>query len=176
MKKLLTLGLATVVTTQLFAGETLNLKLVPERDLLVKNRPQEVVIKIDLSAISDRTRSHRTPLNLAVVLDRSGSMAGAKIDQARKALKYCVDTLNPQDRFDVVRFSTEAEPLFNGLKEANDDNRKKASEFAAGLRAAGGTAIDDATRHRYFAGHGFAAIRVDMRGSCGTPTGKNRRT
>jgi pimeloyl-ACP methyl ester carboxylesterase len=32
-------------------------------------------------------------------------------------------------------------------------------------RKGDGTAIDDATRHRYFAGHGFAAIRVDMRGS-----------
>lgn len=32
-------------------------------------------------------------------------------------------------------------------------------------RKGDGTAIDDATRHRYFAGHGFAAIRIDMRGS-----------
>jgi len=37
-----------------------------------------------------------------------------------------------------MRFSTEAEPLFSGLKDATDDNRKKANEFAANLKAAGG--------------------------------------
>jgi Ca-activated chloride channel family protein len=84
------------------------------------------------------------PKDVVFVMDTSGSMAGAKIEQARKALKYCIDTLNPQDRFDVVRFSTEAEPLFGALKEANGDNQKRATEFVAGLKAAGGTAIDEA--------------------------------
>ncbi len=84
------------------------------------------------------------PKDVVFVMDTSGSMSGAKIEQARKALKYCVDTLNPADHFDVVRFSTEAEPLFNGLKDASADNRKKAGDFAGDLRAAGGTAIDDA--------------------------------
>ena len=78
------------------------------------------------------------------VMDTSGSMSGAKIEQARKALKYCVDTLNPTDGFDIVRFSTEAEPFFGELKQAGDENRKKAVEYAAGLKAAGGTAIDEA--------------------------------
>ena len=84
------------------------------------------------------------PKDVVFVMDTSGSMAGDKIEQVRTAMKYCVDTLNPQDRFDIMRFSTEAEPLFNRLMEANADNRKKADEFAAGLKAAGGTAIDEA--------------------------------
>ena len=84
------------------------------------------------------------PKDVVFVMDTSGSMAGDKIEQARTALKYCIATLNPQDRFDILRFSTEAEPLFSGLKDATADNRKKAGEFAAGLKAAGGTAIDEA--------------------------------
>jgi Ca-activated chloride channel family protein len=84
------------------------------------------------------------PKDVVFVMDTSGSMAGDKIEQARKALKYCIDTLNPQDRFDVVRFSTEAEPLFSGLKDANADNRKKATDYAGTLQAAGGTAIEEA--------------------------------
>ena len=76
---LLTIGLATAFTANLFAGETLKLKLVPERGYFVRNSPQEVVIKIDLSAIADVKKIRRTPLNLAVVLDKSGSMTGAKI-------------------------------------------------------------------------------------------------
>ncbi len=84
------------------------------------------------------------PKDVVFVMDTSGSMAGDKIEQARTALKYCIDTLNPADRFDIMRFSTEAEPLFSGLKDASADNRKKAVEYAAGLKAAGGTAIDEA--------------------------------
>jgi Ca-activated chloride channel family protein len=71
-------------------------------------------------------------------------MAGAKIDQAKKALKFCVNSLNPEDRFDIVRFSTEAEPLFKSLSDAGAEKQKKALAFVDDLRAAGGTAIKDA--------------------------------
>ncbi|MCL2639452.1 MAG: VIT and VWA domain-containing protein [Phycisphaerales bacterium] len=85
------------------------------------------------------------PKDVVFVMDTSGSMSGDdKIEQARKALKYCVETLNPQDRFDIVRFSTEAEPFFDGLRDATPENRKKAVEFAMNMRAAGGTAINEA--------------------------------
>ncbi len=50
------------------------------------------------------------PKDVVFVMDTSGSMSGEKIEQARKALKYCIDTLNPEDRFDVVRFNTEGQP------------------------------------------------------------------
>ena len=86
------------------------------------------------------------PKDVVFVMDTSGSMAGKKIEQARGALKYCVETLNEGDRFDVVRFSTEAESLFEGLKEATTENRNTAVAFAGKLEAAGGTAIDEAMK------------------------------
>jgi len=82
--------------------------------------------------------------DVVFVMDTSGSMAGPKIDQARKALTYCVNSLNKDDRFDIVRFSTEAEPLFKELKDATADNRTKATDFVSKMQASGGTAIDDA--------------------------------
>ena len=86
MKKiLLTFGLATACAAKLFAGETLSLKLVPDREVVWNGAPQEVVVKIDLSAIANQPKLKRTPLNLAVVLDKSGSMTGAKLDKAKQA-------------------------------------------------------------------------------------------
>lgn len=82
--------------------------------------------------------------DIVFVLDTSGSMAGDKIEQARKALAFCINNLNEGDRFQVVRFSTETESLFDGLVDVNKENREKALAFAANLKAIGGTAIESA--------------------------------
>src|SRR3989449_5157633 len=71
-------------------------------------------------------------------------MAGAKLEQAKKALLFCVENLNEGDRFEVMRFATEVEPLFNKLADVTDKNRSQAREFIKGLKPLGGTAINDA--------------------------------
>src|SRR3954464_4186198 len=82
--------------------------------------------------------------DIVFVVDTSGSMAGAKLQQAQKALRFCVENLTPEDRFEIVRFSTEAEPLFNSLVSADADHRKRANEFIDNFKPIGGTAIADA--------------------------------
>ena len=84
------------------------------------------------------------PKDVVFVVDTSGSMAGAKLQQAKKALQFCVENLNTDDRFEIVRFSTEAESLFGKLSEADSEHRKRASNFIADLKPIGGTAIADA--------------------------------
>ena len=84
--------------------------------------------------------------DVVFVLDTSGSMAGKKIGQAKKALDFCVENLNDGDRFELVRFSTDVEPLFDKLVDATEANRTRASDFIKDLRATGATAIDDALR------------------------------
>jgi len=82
--------------------------------------------------------------DIAFVLDVSGSMAGEKLDQAKKALLFCIENLNPTDRFEIIRFSTEAEALFGELTPFSDASRKQARAFVNDLRAIGGTNIDEA--------------------------------
>jgi len=86
------------------------------------------------------------PKDVAIVLDTSGSMAGKKLEQAKKALQFCVENLNDVDRFEIIRFSTEVEPLFDKLVDATRQNRSKAEEFIRDLKPIGGTAIDDALK------------------------------
>jgi Ca-activated chloride channel family protein len=78
------------------------------------------------------------------VIDTSGSMMGDRIKLARDSLKYCVTRLNPNDEFNVVRFSTDVESLFDKPKVASPENVKKAVEFVGTFEAIGGTAIDEA--------------------------------
>jgi Ca-activated chloride channel homolog len=84
------------------------------------------------------------PKDICFVLDTSGSMAGAKLEQAKKALKFCLANLGTGDRFEIVRFSTEAEPRFGALVPADSSHVSQANEFIDGLRPIGGTAIGDA--------------------------------
>src|SRR5213079_699535 len=92
--------------------------------------------------VSNETRP--AAKDVVFVVDTSGSMAGAKLQQAQKALRFCVENLNADDRFEIVRFSTEAEPLFRELVPADSDHRKRANGFIDDFKPIGGTAIADA--------------------------------
>jgi hypothetical protein len=86
-----------------------------------------------------------SPKDIVFVADTSGSMAEKdKIGQLKKALQYCLANLNDEDRFNIVRFSTEAEPLFAELEHPNEGALKRARDFVDKFRPTGGTAIDDA--------------------------------
>ena len=85
--------------------------------------------------------------DVCFVIDTSGSMAeagGKKMEQAKKALSFCLQNLNEGDRFEVLRFSTEAEGLFSELRPATKENLDKAQGFVAALKPIGGTAIEEA--------------------------------
>jgi len=86
------------------------------------------------------------PKDVVFVLDTSGSMAGAKLQQAKKALAFCVENLNDGDRFEILRFATEVESLFDQLRDASQQNRSQAQKFIESLKPIGGTAIDDALK------------------------------
>jgi Ca-activated chloride channel family protein len=84
--------------------------------------------------------------DVVFVLDSSGSMAGEKIKQAKRALGFCLENLNEGDRFEIIRFSTDAEAVFGKLSAVNEENRKEARKFIKDVDARGGTAIDAALR------------------------------
>lgn len=84
------------------------------------------------------------PKDIVFALDTSGSMRTKKLDQAKAALMFCLDNLNEGDRFEIVRYSTEAEPLFDGIKPADEEHLGEAREYINGLKAGGGTAIEEA--------------------------------
>ncbi|OWV70118.1 marine proteobacterial sortase target protein [Rhizobium sp. R634] len=73
------------------------------------------------------------------VIDNSGSMSGQSIEQARQSLALAISKLNPDDRFNVIRFDDTMTDYFKGLVAATPDNREKAIAYVRGLTADGGT-------------------------------------
>ncbi len=91
-------------------------------------------------------KSKILPKHIVFCLDRTGSMTGKKIDQARKSLLYCLDNLNPEDRFDVITFNEAPDVLTQTLVPATRENVAKAKKFVENIEANGGTNIDDALK------------------------------
>ncbi len=86
------------------------------------------------------------PKDVVFCVDTSGSMLqGNKMQQARNALKYCVEQLRDGDRFNIVNFSTSVRSFEDrGLVEADDTTRQKALNYVRKLSPRGGTAIQEA--------------------------------
>lgn len=82
--------------------------------------------------------------DIVFVMDKSGSMAGDKLEQAKKALRFCVENLNKNDRFEIVPFSTEASSLFGKVEPFNAANKQKAIDFIEDIHPIGGTNIEEA--------------------------------
>jgi Ca-activated chloride channel family protein len=82
--------------------------------------------------------------DITFILDVSGSMSGEKLEQAKKALLYCINNLNAGDQFNVIRFSTEAYSLFKSLENVDKQNINRAKRFIDDLQAIGGTNIEEA--------------------------------
>lgn len=84
------------------------------------------------------------PKDIIFVLDKSGSMKGKKIEQAKEALSFCIKSLNEDDRFNLINFSTDVYSLSEKLLKNNEKNRKKALHFIEKTEAVGGTNINEA--------------------------------
>jgi Ca-activated chloride channel family protein len=78
------------------------------------------------------------PLNLSLVLDTSGSMGGAKLQNLKKAVGWVIDHLSPQDTIAITLFDDEVHPLVASTKA--DDRKALLAEVEA-IREAGGTAM-----------------------------------
>jgi len=87
------------------------------------------------------TAEKRPAREAIFVIDTSDSMAGESIVQARTALLVALDGLRPGDRFNIVRFASDASALFRAPVSADAGNVAQARQWVARLVADGGTEI-----------------------------------
>ncbi len=84
------------------------------------------------------------PKTVLFVVDRSGSMSGEKIKQAKASLKYMINSLGPKDTFNIVSYSSEVDLFRPELELASESSIKEALAFAEDIYAGGGTNINGA--------------------------------
>lgn len=129
-------------------------KDIPNRDLVLDVRFKESAAQVLAGATGEGKRSFaaivpstlfgasaKTPRHTVIVLDRSGSMQGVPIQQARKAIDACLAVLAEDDSFGIVAFNNRVESMHPALLFGTSENREKARAFLSHVDAAGGTEL-----------------------------------
>jgi Ca-activated chloride channel family protein len=86
------------------------------------------------------------PKTVLFVLDRSGSMSGKKIEQAKKSLQFVLDNLRDDDLFNIVVYDDRVESFKPELQRFSKETRADASRYVENIQAGGSTNIDAALK------------------------------
>src|SRR5215212_7703839 len=97
--------------------------------------PQAAYLLVEAQAAA---AAEAVPLNFCLVLDRSGSMQGAKLAAMKDATRRVIDTLTPQDVVAIVLFDDQTEVLLPATLAADKDAIKAQIDR---IEEAGGTAM-----------------------------------
>ncbi|AFZ60689.1 VWA domain-containing protein [Anabaena cylindrica FACHB-243] len=98
-------------------------------------------LAISISAIADQL-DQSLPLNLCLILDKSGSMHGEAIDTVIQAVEQLLAQLKPGDRISIVAFAGTSEVIIPNQIVSDIDSIK--AKLKNKLKASGGTVIAEA--------------------------------
>jgi Ca-activated chloride channel family protein len=112
----------------------------PAVAVLTEHRGDEVfALLMVMPPAAPAVEADRLPREVIFILDQSGSMGGASIEQARAALTLALARLRPDDRFNVIRFNHQTDRLFAHAQPADRRNLAAAQRYVAAIQADGGT-------------------------------------
>ena len=116
-----------------------HLRVDLDRTILPAGKKGKAVIKVCLEPEEIiRDTANRPSVNVALVLDKSGSMSGEKIAQAKEAAVQAIRRLGTKDLVSIVAYSNQADSIAPAQKAGNVS---KLENIIRGLRAGGGTAL-----------------------------------
>jgi Ca-activated chloride channel family protein len=116
----------------------MSLSVTPDRPLIRTGARSRRYVRVELGAPEAPPNRNHLPVNVALVLDRSGSMAGGKIGMARAAVLRAIRILRPQDRFSVVAYDNEIDVVMPS-SPATPEARAEAERRVRDLQPGGAT-------------------------------------
>jgi Ca-activated chloride channel family protein len=121
---------------------SLNGHLVQHKVLQGSDGRVNLALTLQAAEHFDSQANEARNVDMIIVLDRSGSMKGPKITDARQAVLHLLTSLTARDRFALITYSDRVQ-LVSGLKHATVDHAKQLKSLVNGIIAGGGTHLSD---------------------------------
>ncbi|NTW44992.1 MAG: VWA domain-containing protein, partial [Anaerolineaceae bacterium] len=119
-------------------GDLLTFELHVDADVIANDVPSQRVLELVITAPPVINPAKRLPLNLGLVIDRSGSMSGEKFEYVKLAAMHVLDFLQEGDRAAVVAYDTEV-TLISESKYVNLENRASLKAAIKSMRIGSST-------------------------------------
>ena len=132
------LAAATILAAEIVAADQIRLDVAVSNPVMLSGSTQRAYVKVALTGFPLMGTGRRTPANVSIVLDRSGSMSGEKIRKAKEAALLAVDRLGPDDIVSVIAYNHTVDVLVPATKVRD---REQIYQKIESLHASGDTAL-----------------------------------
>lgn len=119
-------------------NNAIQVQIQADKAVITAGQPTARILEIRVAAPAAEQDRPRLPLNLALVLDRSGSMHGDKLHYARQAAVHVIDLLGEQDRAAVVVYDDQVQVLASS-QLMGEKAKRQVKEKIAQIRSGSST-------------------------------------
>jgi Ca-activated chloride channel homolog len=129
---------AALLAADFASAEQIRLDVSVSTPVMLSGAAQRAYLRIGLAGFPIDGNAPRAPVNVAIVLDRSGSMSGEKLLKAKEAALQAIDRLGPEDIVSVVAYNHTVDVLVPATKVRD---REEIYRKIESLGATGDTAL-----------------------------------
>ncbi len=129
-------GLALCPAAQ--AAEPLAMAAELGHPMVLAGQEKTTYLRVAVTGLAMQDKATRAPINVAIILDRSGSMKGRKLEHAKQAARMVVDRLHKDDIMSIIAYDATVEVVLPATKVADREAIYTAIER---LTASGRTAL-----------------------------------